>query len=168
MIMPRHAPPGAYIDDPAETIDRADHAESNHALTLALASDGLHPYRRVDHARAGRGQATGLALGYCPSLHLPTILPCKRPSAAWVARQHGVSRQRASLSPAGICPRVRGSSPVSGPAFSQSGQCVLKSDGAGCGRERGSRSPARSQAHSPTPNPPRCRRHGGANLAGES
>jgi hypothetical protein len=35
-------------------------------------------------------------------------------------------------------------------------------DGAGCGREWGSRSPARSQAHSPTPNPPRCRRHGGA------
>jgi hypothetical protein len=26
----------------------------------------------------------------------PSFLPCKRPSAAWVARQHGVSRQRAS------------------------------------------------------------------------
>ena len=33
-------------------------------------------------------------------------------------------------------------------------------DGAGCGGGRGSRNPARSRAHSPTPDPPRCRRHG--------
>ena len=55
MIMPRHAPPGAYVDDPAETIDRADRAESAHTLVLALASEGFT--RIGEWITRGRGGA---------------------------------------------------------------------------------------------------------------
>jgi hypothetical protein len=41
MIMPRNMPPDAYMDDPAETIDRADQAESEEKLRSALASGAL-------------------------------------------------------------------------------------------------------------------------------
>jgi len=96
MIMPRHAPPGAYVDDPADTIDRADRAESVHTLVLALASDGFT--RIGEWITRGRGGARQRALR--SDIVLLCICPhflCKRPSAAWVARQHDVSRQRASL-----------------------------------------------------------------------
>ena len=95
MIMPRHAPPGAYVDDPAETIDRADRAESAHTLVLALASEGFT--RIGEWITRGRGGARQRALR--SDIVLLCICPhflCKRPSAAWVARQHGVSRQRAN------------------------------------------------------------------------
>ena len=96
MSMPRHAPPGAYVDDPADTIDRADRAESDHTLVLALASEGFT--RIGEWITRGRGGAKQRALR--SDLVLLCICPhflCKRSSAAWVARQHGVSRQRASL-----------------------------------------------------------------------
>jgi hypothetical protein len=96
MIMPRHAPPGAYVDDPADTIDRADRAESVHTLVLALASEGFT--RIGEWITRGRGGARQRALR--SDIVLLCICPhflCKRPSAAWVARQHDVSRQRASL-----------------------------------------------------------------------
>ena len=96
MIMPRQAPPGAYVDDPAETIDRADRAESAHTLVLALASEGFT--RIGEWITRGRGGARQRALR--SDIVLLCICPhflCKRPSAAWVARQHDVSRQRASL-----------------------------------------------------------------------
>ena len=96
MIMPRLAPPGSYVDDPADTIDRADRAESDHTLILALASEGFT--RIGEWITRGRGGARQRALR--SDIVLLCICPhflCKRPSAAWVARQHGVSRQRASL-----------------------------------------------------------------------
>ena len=95
MTMPRHAPPGAYVDDPADTIDRADRAESDHTLVLALASEGFT--RIGEWITRGRGGAKQRALR--SDLVLLCICPhflCKRSSAAWVARQHGVSRQWAS------------------------------------------------------------------------
>jgi hypothetical protein len=54
-------------------------------------------------------------------------------------------------------------SSLRGSAFSTSAM-ARKSDGAGGGRGQRGRSPARSRAHSPIPKPPRCRRHGGANV----
>jgi hypothetical protein len=96
MIMPRHAPPGAYVDDPADTIDRADRAESDHTLALALASEGFT--RIGEWITRGRGGARQRALrSDIVLLCICSHFLCKHPSAAWVARQHGVSRQRASF-----------------------------------------------------------------------
>lgn len=96
MIMPRYMPPNSYCHHPADIIDRADQAESTHTLILALASDGFT--RIGEWITRGRGGARQRALR--SDIVLLCICPhflCKRPSAAWVARQHGVSRQRASL-----------------------------------------------------------------------
>jgi hypothetical protein len=96
MIMPRHMPPDAYFDDPAEKIDRADQAESQRKLTCALASDALTRFGEwITRGRSGvknRALRTDIVLLSIT----PEFLPCKHPSAAWVASQHGVSRQRAS------------------------------------------------------------------------
>jgi len=96
MIMPRHMPPDAYFDDPADKLDRADRAESDRNLALALASGGLTCVG--EWITRGRGGVTHRALRADIVLLCicPQFLPCKRPCAAWVARQHGVSRQRAN------------------------------------------------------------------------
>jgi hypothetical protein len=96
MIMPRHAPPGAYVDDPASKLDHADRAASEQTLAFALASGGFT--RIGEWITRGRGGAKQRALRSDLVLLCicPQFLPCKRPSAAWCARQHGVSRQRAS------------------------------------------------------------------------
>jgi hypothetical protein len=96
MIMPRYMPPDAYFDDPAEKLDHADGAISENNLAFALASGGFT--RIGEWITRGRGGARQRALR--SDIVLLCICPhflCKRPSAAWVARQHGVSRQRASL-----------------------------------------------------------------------
>jgi hypothetical protein len=89
-------PPDAYFDDPAEKLDHADRAESERNLAFALASGGLTCVG--EWITRGRGGVTHRAfradivlLCICPQ-----FLPCKRPCAAWVGRQHGVSRQRAN------------------------------------------------------------------------
>ena len=96
-IKPRHTPPGGYyLDDPADKIDRADQAESNANLMWSLASEGL--FRVVEWMSRGRNSPADRA--FRADLIVLTIrkefLGCKRPSAAWVGRLHGVSRQRAS------------------------------------------------------------------------
>ena len=90
MIMPRHAPPGAYVDDPAEKLDRP-------------ANEQLSPYTIAGHGMtrikewASRGKAKQRALrGDLVTLCICPTLLGKRPSAAWVGRQHGVSREYAS------------------------------------------------------------------------
>ena len=96
MIMPRHLPPNSYFDDPAANLDHADRAASEQTLAFALASGGFT--RIGEWITRGRGGAKQRALR--SDLVLLCICPqflCKRPSAAWVARQHDVSRQRASL-----------------------------------------------------------------------
>jgi hypothetical protein len=96
MIMPRHMPPDAYFDDPAEKIDRTDQAESQRKLTYALASDALTRFGEwITRGRSGVKNRALRADIVLLSI-TPEFLPCKHPSAAWVANQHGVSRQRAS------------------------------------------------------------------------
>jgi hypothetical protein len=96
MIEPLYPPPGAYLDHPADKIDRADRAESEAKLISARASGALTCVGEwITRGRGGvtnRGLRTDIVL-LCITPH---FLPCKRPSAAWVARQHGASRQRAS------------------------------------------------------------------------
>ena len=97
MTRPRYTPPGGYyLDDPADKIDRADQAESNEKLIRALASEAL--FRVAEWITRGRGDIANRALR--ADIVILTIreefFRCKRPSAAWVGRQHGVSRQRAS------------------------------------------------------------------------
>ncbi len=96
MIMPRIAPPGSYIDDPAEKLDRTDHAESARNLAFALAKGGLTCV--CEWITRGRGGVTNRALraDIVVLCICSQFLPCKRPSASWVGRQHGVSRQRAN------------------------------------------------------------------------
>ena len=91
MIMPRHARPGAYVDDPAEKLDRP---ASEHPSVFTLASHGMTRIKEW----AARGKAKQRALRHdLVTLSLcPEMLPCKHPSAAWCAREHGVSRQWAS------------------------------------------------------------------------
>jgi hypothetical protein len=96
MIKPVHLPPNSYLDDPAERIDRAEFPEGQSAMIYALASSALTFI--TEWITRGRGGKTNRALRadiVILSIN-PSFLPCKRPSAAWVARQHGVSRQRAS------------------------------------------------------------------------
>jgi hypothetical protein len=96
MIRPRYMPTGAYFDDPADKIDLADRAESENDLIRSFASGALTCI--AEWITRGRGGVTNRALR--ADIVVLTIgkhfLPCKRPSAAWVARKHGVSRQRAS------------------------------------------------------------------------
>ena len=94
MIRPRYLPPDAYFDDPAETLDHGNHATSDRNLAFVLASTGLT--RVGDWITRGRGGITQRALRIDIVLMCicPQFLPCKRPSAAWVGRQHGVSRTR--------------------------------------------------------------------------
>jgi hypothetical protein len=96
MIRPRYLPPHAYFDDPAEKIDQADRAESERKLICAKASAALVCFG--EWITRGRGGVTNRAFRADIVLLTvtPQFLPCKRPSAAWVAREHGVSRQRAS------------------------------------------------------------------------
>ncbi len=94
MIMPRHLPPDAYFEDPAANIDPAPRDDS---LVFALAGDGIA--RVQEWITRGRGGAKqrGLRSDLVTLCICPHLLPCNRPSASWCARQHGVSRQRASL-----------------------------------------------------------------------
>ena len=96
MTQPLRLPPNSYFDDPADKIDRADQAESYDMLVRSLASEGL--LRMVEWITRGRGGVTNRALR--ADIVVLTIrkkfFPCERPSAAWVAREHHISRQRAS------------------------------------------------------------------------
>jgi hypothetical protein len=96
VIKPRHLPPFACLDDPAEKIDpaseRMSHATLAHALashTLARCGEWITRGRRGVKNRAFRTDIVLLSI-------TPQFLPTKYPSAAWVGQQHGVSRQRAS------------------------------------------------------------------------
>ena len=93
MIMPRYMPPDAYFDDPAGKMDPAPRDDS---LAFALAGGGI--IRVQEWITRGRGGAKqrGLRSDLVTLCICPHLLPCKRPSASWCARQHGVSRQRAS------------------------------------------------------------------------
>jgi hypothetical protein len=148
MIMPRNAPLGSYIDDPADNIDHAannldhaDAAESQRDLAYAISSDGLRFVAEwITRGRNDPKQRAMRSDVFLLCIH-PDFLPCKRrPSAAWVARQHGVSRERIRILRNefrdAIAPYIKFSGQRSRP---QPHACS----------ERRSGSPARSLAHSP-------------------
>ena len=95
MIRPRHLPPDAYFDDPAEKIDPVDPVEHQRKQIPALASTALTCVGEwITRGRTGvknRALRSDIVLLSIAK----RFLPCKRPCAAWVGRQHGVSRQRA-------------------------------------------------------------------------
>jgi hypothetical protein len=100
MIMPRNAPPGAYIDHPADKLDPIDRAETERNEVVALAGALLarvHEWITRGRNRAkDRAFRSDIAILYLSGDRASELFDCKRPSAAWVGRQHGVSRQRAS------------------------------------------------------------------------
>jgi hypothetical protein len=93
MIMPRRLPTGACFDDPAANLDRTANDQSS-----AFALGGLGITRVQEWITRGRAGATQRALrsDLVTLCVCPHMLPCKRPSASWCAREHGVSRQYAS------------------------------------------------------------------------
>ena len=93
MIMPRRLPTGACFDDPAANLDRTASDQSS-----AFALGGLGITRVQEWITRGRAGATQRALrsDLVTLCVCPHMLPCKRPSASWCAREHGVSRQYAS------------------------------------------------------------------------
>ena len=91
MIGPRHAPPGSYVDDPAAKIDRP---AKERPSAYAIAGHGIT--RIKEWAARGKAKQRALRHDLVTLCLCPQFLPCKRPSAAWCGRQHGVSRQYAS------------------------------------------------------------------------
>jgi hypothetical protein len=91
MIMPRHVPANAYFDDPAEKIDVE---AGEHPSAFALAGIGLT--RIKEWASRGRAKQRALRGDLVTLCLCPQMLPCKHPTAAWCAKEHGVSRQWAS------------------------------------------------------------------------
>jgi hypothetical protein len=89
-------PPDAYLDDQAEKFDRAEQDEGERNGTSAMASGALTCIG--EWITRGRGGVTNRAFRADIVLLSisPQFLPCDYPNAAWVGRQHGVSRQRAS------------------------------------------------------------------------
>ena len=76
MIMPRHAPPGAYVDDPAEKLDRP---ASEQPSVFTLASHGMT--RIKEWAARGKAKQRALRHDLVTALSLcPEMLPCKHPS----------------------------------------------------------------------------------------
>jgi hypothetical protein len=96
VIKPRHLPPTACYDDPAEKVAPAIPSENSADLIRILASHALT--RCGEWITRGKGGIKNRALrtDIVMLSITPQYLPTKRPSAAWVAQEHGVSRQRAS------------------------------------------------------------------------
>jgi hypothetical protein len=96
MIKPRYLPPTACYDDPADKVDSAISGENSADLVRVLASHALT--RCGEWITRGKGGVKNRAFRTDIVLLsiTPQYLPTKRPSAAWVAQEHGVSRQRAS------------------------------------------------------------------------
>jgi hypothetical protein len=96
MIKLTHLAPNACINDPVLNTDKAYQVENETDAVRALASDALiriaEWITREGQGTANRALRTDIVI-LAIGRHL---LPCQRPSAAWIARQHGVSRQRTS------------------------------------------------------------------------
>jgi len=87
----RSMPPDACMDDPVEKMDPPI---SGAPSPFALASYGLT--RIKEWAARGNVKQRTLRHDLVTLCLCPQMLPCKRPSAAWCAKEHGVSRQYAS------------------------------------------------------------------------
>ena len=89
MIRPRYLPSGACFDDPAGRLDA-----TVEIVSYALAGETLHFV--FDWIMQGKIQQRSLRFHLVVLCLWPQLLPCKRPSASWCARIHGVSRQWAT------------------------------------------------------------------------
>jgi hypothetical protein len=89
MIRGRHLSVNARFDS-----DNLNHPVSDQTSPFALASHGLT--RIKEWAARGKTRQRALRHDLVTLLICPQFLPCKRPSAAWCGRQHGVSREYAS------------------------------------------------------------------------
>lgn len=88
MIAPRHLPPNARVDDP---ISRLEKAIGDEVLSIVLASEAMSQI--FDWIMRGYAPQRSLRLHLVVLCLFPQLLPCKRPSAAWCAQIHGVSRE---------------------------------------------------------------------------
>jgi hypothetical protein len=92
MIALRNLPPDACIDDPAANLEPMEVDLRSRAFSLAA-----HGMTRIkEWATRGDVKQRALRHDLVTLCMCPQFLPCKRPSAAWCGRQHGVSRQYAS------------------------------------------------------------------------
>ena len=91
MTMPRNLPPGSYLDDPVANLEPLTSDRDSHFF---MASYGLT--RIKEWAARGNAKQRALRDDLVTLCMCPELFPCKEPSAAWVGRQHGVSREYAS------------------------------------------------------------------------
>jgi hypothetical protein len=93
---PRRLPLLARDEHPSDKIDPVDDRKHQSDLSFSMAS---HAFTRCgEWMTRGRGGVKNRALRADVVLLsiVPQFLPTKRPNAAWVGKQHGVSRQRVS------------------------------------------------------------------------
>ena len=91
MIRPRRLPTDACFDDPAA---KFDHEVGSLGTAFTLAGIGITCVQ--EWITRGKARQRGLRSDLVTLCICPQMLPCKRPSASWCAREHGVSRQYAS------------------------------------------------------------------------
>lgn len=97
MIKPRYVPLDACFDDPSAHLDHADAAESLRKLAYAMTSESLSLICSWITQGRNTVKQRALRLDVVLLCIFPKFLRDDHPSAAWVARQHGISRQRFSL-----------------------------------------------------------------------
>ena len=148
MIMPRHAPPGAYVDDPADTIDARTGRRAFIPWFWLWPVTGL-PVSASGSREAGAEPGNALCapiLSCCASAHIfcASVPPQLGSLASMTFLASGPLSSSRNLSVSSGITSSFGAS-----VFATSPMRCLR-DGAGCGRGHRGRSPARSRAHSPT------------------
>jgi len=83
-------PAGSYFDDPGS----AERAAQVDALAIALTR--LEIVLFYDWINRGDARQRALRSDLVSLCICPHLLPCKHPSAAWCAREHGVSEEYAA------------------------------------------------------------------------
>jgi hypothetical protein len=144
MIPLQSLPPDACIDDPAANIEPVEVDLRSRAFSMA--SYGIT--RIKEWATRGDAKQRALRHDLVTLCMCPQFLPCKRPSAAWCARQHGVSRQYASRLQQEFTRAFGDHLQFRGQRFLDRARQLCTRRGRGRRGHRG-RSPARSQAFSP-------------------
>ena len=91
MIQSFRLPAGSYFDDPAANLDRVHNDDA-----LANALTKLEVIRFYEWINRGDTRQRALRSDLVSLCLCPQLLPCKHPSAAWCAREHGVTREYAS------------------------------------------------------------------------
>lgn len=89
-IRPRPIPAEAYFDERPANLDN-----TTRDLAFALGSFGITRIQEWITRGQGGPRQRGLRSDLVTLCVCPQMLPCKRPSAGWCAREHGVSRQYA-------------------------------------------------------------------------